>query len=139
AAKGAARAPAPLVVACLDARRGELYAAAHAAADPLAAPVWGPTVVPIEILAARLAAAREPVSVVGEGVAALAGALDAAARARVRWVTAPDGSPDAGWVGRLGAGLLATGAGIAPAALAPAYVRRAEAEVRRTGVRFEPA
>lgn len=139
AAKGAALAPAPLVVACLDARRGELYAAAHRGDDPLAAPLRGPEVVPIAVLAARLAAEPGPITVVGEGADALAEALDATARARIRWLAPPEGGPDAAWVGRLGARLLAAGAGIAAADLAPAYVRRAEAEVRRTGSRFEPA
>ena len=45
--------------------------------------------------------------------------------------------PDAIAVGRLGAKLLASGAGFAADALTPVYVRRAEAEVQRTGERFE--
>ena len=36
-------------------------------------------------------------------------------------------------------GQLAAGEGVSASALAPRYVRRAEAEVRRTGLRFEPA
>jgi len=139
AAKGAALAPAPQVVAVLDARRGELYAAAHRGDDPLAPPLWGPTVVASEALAERIAAEPGPVAVVGEGVGALAAALGSRCRPKVRWLAAPEGGPDAAWVGRLGARLLAAGAGLAPAELAPVYVRRAEAEVRRTGARFEPA
>jgi tRNA threonylcarbamoyladenosine biosynthesis protein TsaB len=139
AAKGAALAPAPLVVAVLDARRGELYAAAHRGDDPLAAPLWGPAVVAIDALAERIAAEPGPLLVVGEGIEAVAAALGERGGASVRWLAAPAGAPDAAWVGRLGARLLAAGAGLAAADLAPAYVRRAEAEVRRTGARFEPA
>jgi hypothetical protein len=40
-------------------------------------------------------------------------------------------------VGALGQQLLARGGGVAAAALAPRYLRRAEAEVQRTGRRFE--
>lgn len=136
AARGAALSPAPQVVATLDARRGELYAAAHRGDDPLAPPLWGPAVMTVEALAARLAAAGSAV-VVGEGASALETAVGAAA-GRIRWLGPPEGAPDAAWVGRLGAALLARGGGIAAADLAPVYVRRAEAEVRRTGARFEP-
>lgn len=139
AAKGAALAPAPLVVAAIDARRGELYAAAHRGDDPLAPPLWGPAVLGIEALAERIAAEREGLLVVGEGVDAVAAALGDRGMGGVRWLAAPEGAPDAAWVGRLGARLLATGGGLAAADLAPVYVRRAEAEVRRTGARFEPA
>jgi hypothetical protein len=42
-------------------------------------------------------------------------------------------------VAELGARLLAQGGGIGVAALVPSYLRRAEAEVKRTGERFEAA
>jgi tRNA threonylcarbamoyladenosine biosynthesis protein TsaB len=139
AARAAAAAPAGVVVATLDARRGELYAAAYPGGDPLAPPHWGPTVLAPDALAARIAAARGPVLVAGAGVGAVEAALaDWGARADVRWLAGAEALPDAAWVGRLGARLLADGAGVPPAALAPVYVRRAEAEVRRTGARFEP-
>ncbi|HEY8495224.1 MAG TPA: tRNA (adenosine(37)-N6)-threonylcarbamoyltransferase complex dimerization subunit type 1 TsaB [Myxococcota bacterium] len=139
AAKAAARGgPAALVVATLDARRGELYAAAHAGDDPLAPPRWGPAVVPLEALADRLAAEPGPLLLVGEGADALAAAVAARGGAPPRALAPPEGAPDATWVGRLGARLLAAGKGVAAAELAPVYVRRAEAEVRRTGLRFEP-
>jgi len=124
-------------VAVLDARRGELYAAAYREDDPLAPPLWGPAVVAIEALAERLAAEPGPVLVVGEGADTVAAALGARHAGRVRCLPPPEGAPDAAWVGRLGARLLAAGAGLAAADLAPVYVRRAEAEVRRTGARFE--
>ena len=139
AAKGAAcGGPAALVVATLDARRGELYAAAHAGDDPLAPPRWGPAVVPLEALGDQLAAEPGPRRLVGEGAGALAAAIAARGGAPPRWLAPPEGAPAATWVGRLGARLLAAGKGVAAADLAPVYVRRAEAEVRRTGLRFEP-
>lgn len=135
AAKGVAlagpAAPAE-IVAVLDARRGELYAAAQRGGDPLARPLWGPLVIGIEALAARLAAAPGPLLVVGEGADAVAAALGTD---RVRCLPL---APDAAWVGRLGVRLLAAGEGLAAADLTPAYVRRAEAEVRRLGLSAEP-
>lgn len=138
AAKGAALAgkAASEVVAVLDARRGELYAAVHRGDDPLAKPLWGPVVIGIEALAARLAPVPGALLVVGEGAEAVAAALGTD---RVRCLSPPEGVPDAVWVGRLGARLLAAGEGLAAADLAPAYVRRAEAEVRRLGVSSEPS
>jgi tRNA threonylcarbamoyladenosine biosynthesis protein TsaB len=139
AAKGASLVPAPRVVATLDARREELYAAAYDGADPLVAPFWGPEVLAIEALAERIAGEHGPLLVVGEGADALAVALGERRAGDLHWLPAPEGAPDAEWVGRLGARMLAAGAGIAADALAPLYVRRAEAEVRRTGARFETA
>jgi tRNA threonylcarbamoyladenosine biosynthesis protein TsaB len=134
AAKGiAAVGSAPQVVAVLDARRGELYAAAHHGDDPLAKPLWGPGVIAVEALAERLAAEPGPLLVVGECADAVAAALGPSAAGRVRCLPPPEGAPDAAWVGRLGARLLAAGEGLAAADLAPVYVRRAEAEVRRLG------
>ena len=116
------------VAAGLDARRGEVYAAGYrVAALPLAPPLWGPCVLEPAALAARLETGW---LVVGDGVPAVAPAV------RARFGTAVEllgALPDAAAVGRLGAQLLAAGRGVAPAELAPLYVRRAEAEVRRTG------
>lgn len=116
------------VAAVLDARRGELYAAAHRAEDPLAEPLWGPCVLGPAELAARVGAGWR---VVGAAVPGVAQAL----RARFGEAVALAGPsrPDAVTVGRLGARLLEGGHGVAAAELAPRYVRRAEAEVRRTG------
>jgi tRNA threonylcarbamoyladenosine biosynthesis protein TsaB len=145
AAQGAAAAasdpgaPDAPVIAMLDARRGELYAASHRSEDPLAPPLWGPLVLPVAALAARIADEPGPVRVVGEGADAVAAAAGAAAAGRLVCLPPPAGAPDAAWVGRLGARLLAAGAGLAAADLAPVYVRRAEAEVRRLGTRFEGA
>jgi len=119
------------VVAALDARRGEVYAAAF---DPKSgsALAWLPEGV---YGAAALAAALPlPCRVVGEGAAIAADAL----RARGAGVSLhPECAPRAEAVGRFGQLLLARGEGEDPASLVPRYLRRAEAEVRRTGVRVE--
>jgi tRNA threonylcarbamoyladenosine biosynthesis protein TsaB len=133
AAKAAAAAGGPPVVATLDARRGELYAAGYVDPPERGAPAWGPAVLTPPEVAARLASAGGAWIVAGEGAALLRPLVAGSAR----WVEGAAGVPDAGWVGRLGARRLSAGGGVPAAALAPFYARRAEAEVRRTGMRFE--
>jgi tRNA threonylcarbamoyladenosine biosynthesis protein TsaB len=131
--------PEACVAALLDARRGEVYAALHAgdAREPalLAAGVLRPA----DLVAAleAHAGARDLVAI-GDGVSVVRDALAARFGARVAFVEGEAGRPDAVAVAALGARLLARGEGRDAAAIAPVYVRRAEAEVRRTGERFEP-
>lgn len=140
AAKGVSDAPPGRpVVAALDARRGEVYAAGYTGQGGLAPPLWGPTVATPAELAPQLAAQRGPLRVVGDGVGILEPVLREPLGERVEWMAPPEGAPDAGWVGRLGFRMLEAGAAIEIAELAPRYLRRAEAEVRRTGARFESA
>jgi tRNA threonylcarbamoyladenosine biosynthesis protein TsaB len=129
--------PGP-IVALLDARRGEVYAAAYDG-NLGGAARFGPAVLRPEALADAIATldARAPCTVIGEGVPVVADLLQARFGDAVRFVSASAGRPDPVAVGRLAARLLAAGAGIAAEALAPVYVRRAEAEVQRTGERFE--
>jgi len=124
------------VVALLDARRGEVYAAIHHDDGPAR---FGPTVVRAPVLADEIAsrAGGRPIAVVGDGVAVVEAALTERFGARVSFVPPPAGAPHAVAVGRLGRRLLAAGRGAAAESIAPVYVRRAEAEVRRTGSRFE--
>jgi tRNA threonylcarbamoyladenosine biosynthesis protein TsaB len=121
------------VVAALDARRGEVYAAAFDAPGG-AAQDWLPEgVYRASALAALL---RAPCRVVGEGAAI---AADALRDAQARGVTLhPDCAPSAAAVGRLGWRGLAAGGGVDADTLVPRYLRRAEAEARRTGLRVEP-
>jgi tRNA threonylcarbamoyladenosine biosynthesis protein TsaB len=130
-------APGP-VVALLDARRGEVYAAAYDG-DVRAAPRFGPAVLRPDALAEAIATldAQRPCTLIGEGVPVVAELLRGRFGDGVRVVDALAGRSDPVVVGRLGVRLLARGAGIAAGDLAPVYVRRAEAEVRRTGERFE--
>ena len=127
------------VVPMLDARRGEVYAAAYAPLGPvegdaprtlLAAGVYTP-----EDLARRLPPACV---LVGEGIAVCGEWLRERLDPDLRLHPPPEGDASARHVGALGAAILSRGEGIAAADLLPDYLRRAEAEVQRTGERFEP-
>jgi tRNA threonylcarbamoyladenosine biosynthesis protein TsaB len=120
------------VVPMLDARRGEVYAAAYAPAGDalLAAGVYTP-----EELARKLPPACV---LVGEGIAVCGEWLRERLGQGLRLHPPPASDPSARHVGALGAALLSRGGGIDAADLLPHYLRRAEAEVQRTGERFEP-
>jgi len=124
-----------LVVPMLDARRGEVYAAAYAGAlrRELVLPegVYSP-----EALCARI---RPPCVLVGEGAALCGEAIAAGLGEGVALLQPPEGNARARHVGALGVEQLARGSWVRAAQLAPHYLRRAEAEVKRTGERFEPA
>jgi tRNA threonylcarbamoyladenosine biosynthesis protein TsaB len=123
------------VVALVDARRGELYAAAYRLEGEGREPVPcepAEGVYTPEQLAPRLPPAC---LLVGEGVALCGERIRALARSDVR--LGPAAEPHARDVGILGARRIARGEAVDAAALVPRYVRRAEAEVRRTGRRFE--
>ncbi len=122
------------VVALLDARRGEVYGAAfrQQGEQPdasLPAGVWTPAQ-----LAARLPARCR---LVGEGAPIVGEALTRALGAGV--TSLREVSFGAQQVAELGARCLAQGGGMRAAVLVPRYLRRAEAEVKRTGERFEAA
>jgi tRNA threonylcarbamoyladenosine biosynthesis protein TsaB len=130
----AAGAPGP-VAALLDAKRGELYAAACAFAGEPTPSLLADSVFTPDALAERLP--REATLVVGEDAAPAAARL-VALRPDLRPLPAALGSASAARVGRLGRALLAAGSQVSAAELAPRYVRRAEAEARRTGEALEP-
>jgi tRNA threonylcarbamoyladenosine biosynthesis protein TsaB len=123
------------VAALLDARRDEVYAACLERPGDIGTPLIADAVFTAEELAAALPASCTVV--VGEG----AGQVAAAAAERVGGgmvlLPAALGRARAFHIGLLGARLLARGEGQPSADLVPRYVRRAEAEVRRTGERFE--
>ena len=132
-AAGAAPLPGP-VAALLDARRGEVYAGVWSepgtpGADLLAESVYRP-----EELAERLPDGTRVA--VGEGAEPVAKAL-AELRPDVGLLAAPVGSARAEPIARIGAALLADGAGLPADQLVPRYLRRAEAEVQRTGQALE--
>jgi tRNA threonylcarbamoyladenosine biosynthesis protein TsaB len=135
------------VLALVDARRGEFYAAAYRfegsegseglegeGLEPLpcepAEGVYTP-----EQLAPHLPPAcllvGEGVALCGERLRELADSEDSEVR------LGPAADPHARDVGILGARRIARGEAVSAAALVPRYVRRAEAEVKRTGQRFE--
>ncbi len=122
------------VVAVLDARRGEIYAAAYPAGpgfEPLVAEgLYGPGE-----LAARL---PPDARMLGDVDAFRAGiGFDGAGGPPARPLAETDGASLAMHVGVIGGRALAAGRGVGAAALVPRYLRRAEAEVRRTGERVE--
>jgi tRNA threonylcarbamoyladenosine biosynthesis protein TsaB len=119
------------VVAALDARRGELYAAGFedgAIASGLPEGVYA-----YAELAERLPAFCR---LVGEGARL---AEDAVRAVRGPGVSLhPDCVPTAEAVARIALRRIAAGERVAVTSLVPRYVRRAEAEVKRTGSRVEP-
>jgi tRNA threonylcarbamoyladenosine biosynthesis protein TsaB len=121
-------------VALLDARRGELYAAAFDAEGLAPAALLPEGVYSVASLCERLPAVCR---LTGEGVAVCGEALRAALGPGVVCVPTQVGIARAAHVGALGAQLLAEGAGVDAARLVPHYLRRAQAEVVRTGQRFE--
>jgi tRNA threonylcarbamoyladenosine biosynthesis protein TsaB len=123
-----ARGSGAPVAVLLDARREEVYAAVY--------PEPGEErVTTAEALAGSLPAGT--LVVVGEG--AEPAARDLAARLGPKLEMLPPllGRARAARIGRVGLRMLERGEGVAPELLVPRYVRRAEAEVRRTGRRFE--
>jgi tRNA threonylcarbamoyladenosine biosynthesis protein TsaB len=132
----AAGRPGDTVAAVLDARRGEVYAGAYELthAEPSCALPDGLYGVPD--LAARLPSSC---LLVGDGASLYAEAWSAARSGKPRILSETLARPRASHVGRLGHALLAGGGGIRAEELVPRYLRRAEAEARRTGERLDPA
>jgi tRNA threonylcarbamoyladenosine biosynthesis protein TsaB len=127
----ARHAPGPEpVAAVLDARRGEVYAAGFESGLPAA---WLPEgVVAIAALAGALPAGCR---IVGEGAALCEEALRGKGFA---FAPPPHPETTARHVAALGARAWVRGEAIAAADLVPRYWRRAEAEVKRTGLHLEP-
>jgi tRNA threonylcarbamoyladenosine biosynthesis protein TsaB len=119
------------IVPLLDARRGEMYAAAFDFADCLPRPILEEGVYTPGELVAKL---PPRCVLVGEGVALCGAQIRAELGAGVLAVPS---DPAARHVGVLGARMLARGEGVRVDQAVPRYLRRAEAEVRRTGRRFE--
>jgi tRNA threonylcarbamoyladenosine biosynthesis protein TsaB len=124
------------IVAMLDARRDEIYAAAFEgdATRPSA-------LLPEGVYSAAYLCERLPrgCRLTGTGVAVCGDALRDALGDGVVCADPEVGVARAAHVGAVGVRLLASGAGVDPAELVPRYLRRAEAEVQRTGRRFEDA
>jgi tRNA threonylcarbamoyladenosine biosynthesis protein TsaB len=123
------------VAALMDARREEVYAACFERPGDLGTPLIPDAVFTAEELAAALP--RPCTVVVGEGAGGVAGAAAERAEGGMVLLPAALGRARAFHTGLLGARLLAGGEARRSEDLVPRYVRRAEAEVRRTGERFE--
>jgi tRNA threonylcarbamoyladenosine biosynthesis protein TsaB len=131
----AAAGAAGPVAALLDARREEVYASCLAGAGDIGAPL-----VPDGVFTAVELATALPEScavVVGEGAESVAAAAAEREGGGLVLLPAALGRTRAFHTGLLGARLLARGEGRPSEVLVPRYLRRAEAEVRRTGERFE--
>jgi tRNA threonylcarbamoyladenosine biosynthesis protein TsaB len=112
-------AGAPRVYACIDARMGEVYAAAYERAGDRWRAVVAPCIAP-------LAAPPDPPMPAGAWTGAGSGLMVLPGVARERLAlrdSRTDALPRAGAVATLGAALLARGEGIDPAAAAPLYLR----------------
>jgi tRNA threonylcarbamoyladenosine biosynthesis protein TsaB len=119
------------VAALLDARRGEMYAAIYDLDDDgprcrLDEGVYSP-----DELIPHL---PPECSLVGEGAEVFGSEIRDRLGAGIRIAAGAASATAVGWIG---ARMLARGEGVAAAELVPHYVRRAEAEVKRTGERFE--
>lgn len=135
AALASAAAPgADPVLAILDAQRGEFYAALFRRSEG-GAPEPGTPEEGVYTPAELAGALPQRCALVGEGAAACAEALLPLCGPGVALLDAPLDVVAA--VGRLGLELLAAGQGCAASTLVPRYLRRAEAEAKRTGRRFE--
>lgn len=104
----------------LDARKGEVYASLYRWVDDGFRREWDYLALPPGDLARRL---TEPVILCGDGAAKIESAYGRPAPAARRL-------PSPACVAQLGRALLAAGRGVAPAALAPLYLRPSEAELR---------
>jgi tRNA threonylcarbamoyladenosine biosynthesis protein TsaB len=128
--------PGTRLLASVDARRGEVYAALYRVGGPESrapAPEWGPEAVSCAALAARLAGVVPPGGeipgvLVGDGAALL-------------WPLFPPGAdwaapsrlarPSAAAVARVAAERAAAGGSVKADGLEPVYLRKADAEIRR--------
>jgi tRNA threonylcarbamoyladenosine biosynthesis protein TsaB len=131
----AAGSPGDVVAAIVDARRREVYAGVYelTSGEPVCR-------LPDGLYAVTALAASLPPSclLVGDGASLYPEAWCAALGAGTRILPEACARPRASHVGRLGHALLARGGGITAEALSPHYLRRAEAEARRTGESLDP-
>jgi tRNA threonylcarbamoyladenosine biosynthesis protein TsaB len=130
------------VAALLDARRGELYAAVYLPRGQDGSdrdgwedsPLLDEGVYTVAELCERL---PRPCALVGDGAVVHADALRSQLGRAARLLPEERGFARASHVGRLAVRRLARGLGLAAEEVIPRYLRRAEAEVNRTGLRFE--
>ncbi|MCH2170073.1 tRNA (adenosine(37)-N6)-threonylcarbamoyltransferase complex dimerization subunit type 1 TsaB [Myxococcota bacterium] len=130
--------PGRLAVPVLDARRGELYAAVYqrepgGSGVDLFQRLPEGVYTPEEVAGAL----DEPCVLVGDGGELAGNRISELASASVAVLTSPRGSPRARQVGRIARNRLTRGEFLDAGSLVPRYLRRPEAEVKRTGVRFE--
>jgi tRNA threonylcarbamoyladenosine biosynthesis protein TsaB len=123
------------VAALLDARRGEVYAGEFDRSGGLPTPVGEEAVETATSLAARLSPGAR---LAGELPARLLEQLREAGRSDLEPLEPLESQPRALAVAALGAAALAAGGAVDAAALAPRYLRRAEAEEKRLAASPRP-
>jgi len=132
AEEGSQAAGASVAVPVLDAGRGELYAAAYRPGT------WEPLAeLPESVYSPRTLLERMPASalLIGEGVPQLQHAAEPSEGSSTR--RCMEERVSAARVGRLAVAMWRAGAHASAEAIFPHYLRRAEAEVRRTGEALE--
>jgi tRNA threonylcarbamoyladenosine biosynthesis protein TsaB len=134
---GASLPKAAAIIGMLNAQRGEVYAAAFAG-DNADYAARG-SVLPELVYDATELSTQLPKGcvLVGDGVEVVSAAIREKRGDDLSFATGLALEPTAGSVGRLAVAEFAERGGADAAALAPRYVRRAEAEVTRTAERFE--
>jgi tRNA threonylcarbamoyladenosine biosynthesis protein TsaB len=119
------------VVACLDARRGEVYFSAYELHGGCLTPLdGGPEVGPPERVAERCRQLGGRVLLIGGGAELLRGAT-AIQAIDAQWAPRTLALPRAGLVATRGAERFRSGGGEEPDHVEPIYVRRSDAELRR--------
>jgi tRNA A37 threonylcarbamoyladenosine modification protein TsaB len=122
------------VVACLDARRGEVYFCPSLSTDDGIRRHGNELVAPPDRVAEALPwSPGTRVCVVGDAGTPVAGALEAAGFPVVLSPSTETRFPRPAHVAALGARRLEAGGGTAPHAVEPIYLRRSDAELARPG------
>jgi tRNA threonylcarbamoyladenosine biosynthesis protein TsaB len=119
-----ARAHGGTICACIEASRGEVFAATYRATDDGVRRLTEPRAVAPSVLSAELQALGEPVAFVGQA------ALDSAAELRAGEILEHPRFPSATWVCELALAPFERGDHVPVARLEPMYVRRTDAEIR---------
>lgn len=125
-----------LICACIDARRGEVFAAAYRSASAGVMRLDDPRTWDPRELAQDLAAREEQVLLVGDGASAYAEEL-VASRAEI--ASAARAFPSAAALVECAIPRFARGEGVSPGVVEPMYVRKSDAEIKwaERGVAFE--
>jgi tRNA threonylcarbamoyladenosine biosynthesis protein TsaB len=125
--------PETWILASVDARRGEVYAALYRVSDRVPVRKWGPEAISCAELATRFAGSAADVKVeqgvlAGDGAALLAELFPDDAGWASPIVLS---KPRAGAVARAAKRILEEGGGVPPEQLLPVYLRKSDAEVVR--------
>jgi len=118
-----------LVCPILNARKNEVYTAIYDCRSEIVKCLKGPAAVGPAQLAEILLEYRQPVTLVGDGVAVYGSQLRDALGEMVKFAPLAASFPRGGAIAELGLAALREGRGIHPSILQPEYIRPSEAEV----------